>query len=146
MLLKVELTQKTFDNFTNIILLAHIRISEKVNMKDYKFVFKALSDDTRLRIMRLLLTEERLCVLEISEILGISQTASSRNLSILRMAGLLKDQRQGPCIYYFINKTDENCFTNDVLELLSIHITNDFNLLHNNKDLKAYNAEKGELI
>ena len=55
---------------------------------------KALSDETRLRILNLLLDKE-LCVCEIEQTLGISQTRASRNLSLLCDAGFLKLRRDG---------------------------------------------------
>ncbi|MFP4459845.1 MAG: ArsR/SmtB family transcription factor [Candidatus Zixiibacteriota bacterium] len=63
-------------------------------------IFKALSDETRLRIMHFLLENGRHCVMEIAEALSISQTASSRNLKMLRERGFLRDERINPCIYY----------------------------------------------
>jgi ArsR family transcriptional regulator len=54
-------------------------------------VFKALSDETRIRMLYLL-SEGELCVCEIMQALEISQTRASRNLGILRDAGLLQDR------------------------------------------------------
>ena len=65
-------------------------------------VFKALSDDTRMRMLHLLMDGE-LCVCEIMQALGISQTRASRNLGILRDAGLLKDRRDGQWVHYSLN-------------------------------------------
>jgi ArsR family transcriptional regulator len=65
-------------------------------------LFKALSDDTRLRMLKLLVPGE-LCVCEIMWALDVSQSRASRNLGILRDAGLLKDRRQGQWVYYSLN-------------------------------------------
>jgi len=62
-------------------------------------LFKALSDETRLKII-LLLHNRELCVCQIEAALGISQTKASRHLSILRRAGLLKARREGLWMYY----------------------------------------------
>ena len=66
-------------------------------------VFRALSDETRMRMLHLLMDGE-LCVCEIMQALGISQTRASRNLGILRDAGLLKDRRNGQWVHYSLNQ------------------------------------------
>jgi len=66
-------------------------------------VFKALSDETRLRVFSLVL--ERECsVCEIMQAMRISQSRASRNLSILYDAGLLKVKRDGLWVLYSIDK------------------------------------------
>ncbi len=79
-------------------------------MRDLLKVFKALADETRLRILYLLMEREA-CVLEIKQAMRISQTRASRNLGILNDSGLLKSRREGPLVFYsldtrYINK---NC-------------------------------------
>jgi ArsR family transcriptional regulator, arsenate/arsenite/antimonite-responsive transcriptional repressor len=64
-------------------------------------VFKALSDPTRLRILRLLLRRE-ICVCEIMFILGMEQTRVSHHMRVLREAGLAEDVRDGRWIIYRI--------------------------------------------
>ena len=84
-------------------------------VRQYTDLFKALSDETRLRIVVLLYKQE-LCVCQIEAALGISQTKASRHLAILRHAGLLKAKRNGLWIYYTLeeprNKVEENLFKN----------------------------------
>lgn len=64
---------------------------------------KSLSDETRLRILRLLM-ERECCVCEIMQALGISQTRASRNLGILKDAGFIKSRRNGLWSLYSIDK------------------------------------------
>ena len=64
--------------------------------------FRALSDETRLRILNILLVRE-CCVCEVMEILEISQTRASRNLNILYNAGFLKSRRDGLWSFYSID-------------------------------------------
>ncbi|WP_303882151.1 metalloregulator ArsR/SmtB family transcription factor [Acetomicrobium mobile] len=61
----------------------------------------ALSDETRLRMINILRGGE-LCVCEIAEALGISQTKASRHLNILKTAGIVSDRRQAQWVYYSI--------------------------------------------
>ena len=66
-------------------------------------VFRALSDETRLRIVNLVL--ERECsVCEIVQATGISQSRASRGLTALQDAGLLKARRDGLWVLYSIDE------------------------------------------
>ena len=71
-------------------------------MRDLVRAAKALSDETRLRILNLLL-ERECCVCEVMRVLDISQTRASRNLSIIYTAGFLKLRRRGLWAYYSID-------------------------------------------
>ena len=71
-------------------------------MQDLIRALKALSDETRLRMLNILL-EKECCVCELMQALGISQTRASRNLGILQNAGLLKAQRDGVWITYSVD-------------------------------------------
>ena len=64
--------------------------------------FKALSDSSRLKIIAALLSRE-LCVCEISEIAGQSQSAVSHQLRVLRAARLVKYRRDGKQVFYSID-------------------------------------------
>ena len=66
-------------------------------------VFKALSDETRLRVLNLIL-ERECCVCEIVQAMRISQTRASRSLSTLHDAGLLKVRRDGLWVLYSIDE------------------------------------------
>ncbi len=74
-------------------------------MNDLVIIFKALSDETRLRIVKLLETGE-LCVCDIVEALNIIQPKASFHLGVLREAGFIKDRKQGKWIHYSLNETD----------------------------------------
>lgn len=64
-------------------------------------IFKALADETRLRILKLLLAvEEGVCVCELVEALNLPQYHVSRHLGILRQAGLVASERKGTWAYY----------------------------------------------
>jgi DNA-binding transcriptional ArsR family regulator len=55
-------------------------------------VFKALADETRLRIFRLL-TQQELCVCEIEDLLDLPQSLVSNHLAVLRRNGLVEARR-----------------------------------------------------
>ncbi len=68
-------------------------------MKDVVKIFKALSDQTRLRIT-LLLRRRELCVCELMFILGMEQSRVSHHMRILKEAGIAEDVREGRWIIY----------------------------------------------
>ncbi len=82
-------------------------------MKHYLNLFKALSDETRLRIV-VLLSQKELCVCQIEEALKLSQVKVSRHLTVLKYSGLVEARRQGLWVYYSLkdpkNKVEENLF------------------------------------
>jgi len=73
-------------------------------MKATAQLFKALGDETRLRIIALLLNSRELCVCDIMAVLDLPQSTVSRHLSYLRHAGLVDDRRQGVWMYYTMNR------------------------------------------
>jgi ArsR family transcriptional regulator len=68
-------------------------------MKTTAKLFKALSDETRLRILSLL-TAGELCVCDLMEVFQLPQSTVSRHLAYLRNTGLVDDRRQGVWMYY----------------------------------------------
>jgi ArsR family transcriptional regulator, lead/cadmium/zinc/bismuth-responsive transcriptional repressor len=70
-------------------------------------IFNALSDPNRCNIFRSFLKRERLCVSDISKILGISMSLASQHLKILEITKLLLREREGRTIYFRPNLEDE---------------------------------------
>lgn len=70
-------------------------------MEKLSDILKALSDETRLRILNILY-EKELCVCDIMEALQISQAKASRHLIYMKNAGLLKDRRNAQWVYYSV--------------------------------------------
>ena len=68
--------------------------------------FKALSDETRLRLVHILLHYE-LSVNELVRILGMGQSRVSRHLKILTEAGLLLFRRDGLWVFYAVPRSGE---------------------------------------
>lgn len=71
-------------------------------MSSLAAVFKALSDESRLRIINLLVTSGELCVCDIERVMGFTQTKVSRHLAYLRGVGLVDGRRQGLWMLYSI--------------------------------------------
>ncbi len=69
-------------------------------MKKQAQLFKSLADETRLRILWLLMAKEELCVCDIMGVLGITQSKASRHLRYLYHLGWVSDRREGVWMYY----------------------------------------------
>ncbi len=69
-------------------------------MKTEARLFKSLADETRLKILWLLLAKEELCVCDIMGVLGITQSKASRHLRYLYHLGWVNDRREGVWMNY----------------------------------------------
>ena len=74
-------------------------------MRELATIFKALSDETRLRIVKLLEKGE-LCVCDIVAALDIVQPKASFHLGVLKEARLIRDRKQGKWIHYSLSGSD----------------------------------------
>ena len=72
-------------------------------MKEAADLFKILSVDKRIEIIELL-KKEPMSVNVLAKALGITQSAVSQHLRVLKGAGMVKDKRQGYWIYYSLNR------------------------------------------
>jgi ArsR family transcriptional regulator len=73
-------------------------------MKELANVFKALSDESRLRILNLIFRSGEICVCDIEAITGFTQTKTSRHLSYLKNTQLVDVRQQGLWMLYSIAK------------------------------------------
>jgi ArsR family transcriptional regulator, arsenate/arsenite/antimonite-responsive transcriptional repressor len=74
-------------------------------MNELAAIFKALSDETRLRIIKLL-EQGELCVCDITAALDMVQPKVSFHLNALKEAGLIRDRKQGRWIHYRLDTSD----------------------------------------
>ena len=87
-------------------------------------IFKALGDETRLRLVNLFLqANEDLCVCEMVDALELPQYQISRHLTLLKNAGLLKASREGTWVYYRLDR-DESPLLRDLFKVLRRHLNN----------------------
>jgi len=86
-------------------------------------VFRALSDATRLRLLKVILLGDRpVCVCELADALGLPQYQVSRHLAVLRQAGLVVDSRIGTWVYYSVPQ-DPPAFVRELYGLIGRHVT-----------------------
>ena len=78
----------------------------KENTEEQATIFSVLSDPTRLRLVKLLCRQrdqDALCVNALAGSLGVTQSAVSQHLRILKSVGLVTGERRGYHIHYFVN-------------------------------------------
>lgn len=111
-------------------------------------IFKALSDENRIRIFNLLQNNE-LCVCEIETILNLNQTNTSHHLAKLKSAGIFEMRREYQCLFYKIAKEfmPDN---KNILDYLAFVLQKDERCMLDSNKLKKYkengfNCEKLKL-
>ncbi|NPV71138.1 MAG: helix-turn-helix transcriptional regulator [Firmicutes bacterium] len=91
-------------------------------MRRYTVMFKALADETRLRLLRLILEAGHpVCVCELADALGLPLYHVSKHLAILRQAGLVVDDRRGTWVDYAPSR--ESPLLVDICEMVRRRIT-----------------------
>jgi ArsR family transcriptional regulator, arsenate/arsenite/antimonite-responsive transcriptional repressor len=85
------------------------RTAATLDVRPVSRLFKALADETRLRIVALLAHGE-LCVCHVESALELTQSNASRQLGILRNAGIVESRRELNWVYYRLGaQTDRDC-------------------------------------
>ncbi|RYM06083.1 ArsR family transcriptional regulator [Sporolactobacillus sp. THM7-7] len=74
-------------------------ISNETSVDDVADLFKVLGDRTRIRLLRALY-ESEMCVCDLAYLLGMTQSAISHQLRVLKQARLVKNRRDGKVVYY----------------------------------------------
>jgi len=99
-------------------------------------LFKALGDETRIRIINLLRHGE-LCVCEIECILEINQSNASRHLSKLINVGLIKNYKKAQYVYYSLDISilEDHLF---IKELIDDEFIREHNLIEDTEKLEEY--------
>lgn len=76
------------------------QIPDKETLTHIADLFKGFADPTRVHILSLLLVREELCVTELAEAVGVSQSGVSHQLRILKQMHLIRFRREGKNIWY----------------------------------------------
>jgi len=97
-------------------------------------VFRTLADETRIRILKVLL-ERECCVCEVMQALDISQTRASRNLGILEDGGFVKSRGDGLWVVYTINEQTVNNYAASLTEMLRGSLSNEGIILQDRERL-----------
>lgn len=76
---------------------------DKGKIHDVSTLFKALSDETRMKIAYALTIEEELCVCDVANIVGATTATASHHLRHLKNLGLAKYRKAGKLVYYSLD-------------------------------------------
>jgi len=76
---------------------------ERKNIPDVAKLFKALSDETRMKIAYALTIKDELCVADVGNIVGATTATASHHLRHLKKLGLAKDRKEGKLVYYSLD-------------------------------------------
>ena len=108
-------------------------------------LFKALGDESRVRILHLLWRNREMVVADLEQVLDFTQTKTSRQLAYLKHAGLVSVRRLDNWMYYFL-KDD----TAELVQQQLGYMERDLQLLHDqqvyqtlwsNRELAAYKLQ-----
>ncbi|MEH7352785.1 metalloregulator ArsR/SmtB family transcription factor [Neobacillus drentensis] len=73
------------------------------NITEVAKLFKALSDETRMKIAYALTLEDELCVCDVANIVGATTATASHHLRHLKSLGLAKYRKEGKLVYYSLD-------------------------------------------
>lgn len=107
-------------------------------MKNMARTFHLFSDVTRLRIL-MLLTRGELFVCKIMAVLGVSQPLVSRNLAMLRDAGIVEERKDGKLVHYRLKK-DLRPPVKDIIKIMKAGLGDDETFLADLRTLEECNA------
>ena len=108
-------------------------------MRDFELALKAVGDPTRTRILKLL-EGGGLCVCQVQAVLGLAPSTVSKHLTILKIAGLVEDQRDGKWIEYALTNESRNPHARSVLDLLRRTLGRDPVVIADRKRLREIKA------
>jgi ArsR family transcriptional regulator, arsenate/arsenite/antimonite-responsive transcriptional repressor len=95
-----------------------------MTMREFMAVAKALADENRVRML-LALQGGELCVCQITELLGLAVSTTSKHLSILYQAGLLDSRKEGRWIYYSLRGKEAPASTREAVRWVARALAED---------------------
>ncbi|ALD21733.1 ArsR/SmtB family transcription factor [Hymenobacter sp. DG25A] len=108
-------------------------------------IFKALGDESRVRILHLLWRNQEMCISDLEQVLDFTQTKTSRQLLFLKNAGLVSFRRLDNWVFYYLK--------DEVIELMQqllgylerdpqlVHDQQVYQTLWSNRELAAYKLQ-----
>jgi ArsR family transcriptional regulator len=82
----------------------HFHPNENDGARETAVIFKALADETRLRILKAISHIGELCECNIVPVFGLSQPTVNYHIKVLREAGLVQSERRGQWVYHRVNQ------------------------------------------
>ena len=108
-------------------------------------LFKALGDDSRVRILHLLWRNQEMCISDLEQVLDFTQTKTSRQLAALKSAGLVSFRRLDNWVFYYL-KDEALDFVQQLLGYMERdaqlqHDQKIYQTLGSNRELAAYKLQ-----
>ncbi|MBN2832106.1 MAG: helix-turn-helix transcriptional regulator [Campylobacterales bacterium] len=99
----------------NLIEIVKKKMPQEEKLYDLAELFKVFGDTTRVKIISALF-EAELCVCDIAALLGMTQSAISHQLRVLRQARLVKHRKEGKVVFYSLDDDHIKTIFNQGLE------------------------------
>ncbi len=95
-----------------------------MSLRQYEAVMKAVSDPTRVRILKMLEGGE-LCVCQLIAVLALSPSTVSKHLSLLKSARLVNDRKEKKWVHYSLDRGSDDAYVAGILRELSSWLERD---------------------
>lgn len=86
-----------------LIIFCQMAKYNKYDLYDLVTVIKAMADKNRVRLL-FALKKQKLCVCQLTEMLGLAPSTVSKHISLLKSARLVESQKQGRWVYYSLSE------------------------------------------
>ena len=83
----------------NVVKAVNDKMPDEDKLYDLAEIFKVFGDSTRIKILYVLF-EAEMCVCDIAQLLGMTQSAISHQLQLLKKSKLVKYRREGKTVFY----------------------------------------------
>lgn len=115
-------------------------------MLDFMNITRALSDENRVRIL-MALRKRAFCVCQITALLDLSPSTTSKHLSVLKQARLIEGKKQGKWVYYRLANPDKRtAMVREVLEWTQRHLENSDAILLDNRIIERILSDEERLF
>ncbi len=119
--------------------------SIRENTAEQAEIFSTLADPTRLKLVKLLCHQhdpDALCVNALAGLLGVTQSAISQHLRVLKSVGLVKGERRGYHVHYYINPEGIKRFQELSSAVFSVEGTTEEKLCQNCNEGRKQNVSR----
>ncbi|BDD00121.1 metalloregulator ArsR/SmtB family transcription factor [Persicobacter psychrovividus] len=118
---------------------------KKVNLPTGSQLYKALSEEARLRILHLIFRNGEMCISDLEIILDFTQTKTSRHLNYMKQAGLLTTRKHDQWVFYSIKEAMQD-IVGTLLSIVEGDMLLDkdqeiFQIMYSNRELAIYKAQ-----
>lgn len=108
-------------------------------------IFKACSDESRVRILHLIFKNKEMCISDLEHILEFTQTKTSRHLIYLKNSGILNTRKQDQWVFYYL-KDEVYEIISQIFQFLNkdqllIKDQNVYKTMYNNRELAQNKLE-----